>query len=43
MTLKREQMGRLSRLLDEALPLDEAGRRHWLQNLPSEHQELTES
>jgi len=43
MTLKREQMARLSYLLDEALPLDEEGRRRWLQNLPSEHQELAES
>jgi WD40 repeat protein/serine/threonine protein kinase len=43
MTLKREQMARLSRLLDEALALDEAGRRQWLQDLPAEHQELADS
>jgi serine/threonine protein kinase/TolB-like protein/Tfp pilus assembly protein PilF len=30
----------ISRLLDEALPLDDAGRRRWLQALPPEHQEL---
>jgi eukaryotic-like serine/threonine-protein kinase len=42
MTLKREQMALLSPLLDEALPLDEAGRRAWLQNLPPEHQPLAE-
>ena len=43
MTLKREQMAHLSRLLDEALEFDEAGRRQWLHDLPAEHQELTDS
>jgi serine/threonine-protein kinase len=43
MTLKREQMAVISRLLDEALVLDEAGRRRWLQDLPSEHQQLAGS
>jgi len=43
MTLKREQMAVISRLLDEALALDEAGRRRWLQDLPSEHQQLAGS
>jgi len=36
-------MAAISRLLDEALELDEAGRRQWLQNLPAEHQELAGS
>jgi serine/threonine protein kinase/Tfp pilus assembly protein PilF len=40
MTFKREQMARLSRLLDEALPLDEAARRVWLENLSPEYQDL---
>jgi eukaryotic-like serine/threonine-protein kinase len=43
MTLKREQLAELSRLLDEALPLDEAGRRAWLEKLPAEYQALTEA
>ena len=30
-------MARMSQLLDEALPLDEAERRVWLENLPPEH------
>jgi eukaryotic-like serine/threonine-protein kinase len=30
----------MSRLLDEALPLDEAGRRAWLDSLPTEHRDL---
>jgi serine/threonine protein kinase/Tol biopolymer transport system component len=30
----------MSRLLDEALPLDAAGRRAWLEALPKEHQDL---
>jgi serine/threonine protein kinase/Tfp pilus assembly protein PilF len=30
----------MSQLLDEALALDEAGRRVWLENLPSEHRDL---
>ena len=30
----------MSRLLEEALPLDEAGRRSWLEHLPSGHEDL---
>jgi serine/threonine protein kinase/Tfp pilus assembly protein PilF len=30
----------MSRLLDEALPLDDAGRRRWLDTLPEEYQDL---
>src|SRR5882762_5979113 len=30
----------MSRLLDDALPLDKAGRRRWLEQLASEHREL---
>jgi len=38
MVLLVAQMARMSRLLDEALGLDEAGRRQWLQALaPEEH------
>ncbi len=33
-------MATLSRLLDEVLPLDEATRREWLDNLPPEHRDL---
>jgi len=33
-------MALMGRLLDEALPLDEAGRRAWLATLPNEYQEL---
>jgi len=33
-------MARMSQLLDEALPLDEAGRRAWLESLPPEHRDL---
>jgi serine/threonine protein kinase len=33
-------MAALSRLLDEALPLDEAGRCRWLETLPAEYQDL---
>ncbi|HEY2677352.1 MAG TPA: protein kinase [Steroidobacteraceae bacterium] len=40
MTLSVSQMAVMSRLLDEALPLDEAGRRLWLEALPAEHQDL---
>jgi serine/threonine protein kinase len=43
MTLKREEMAQLSPLLDEALPLDEAGRREWLNNLRPEYQPLAEA
>jgi serine/threonine protein kinase/Tol biopolymer transport system component len=42
MKLSVSQMTTMSRLLDEALPLDEAGRRLWLERLPSEHQDLAE-
>jgi serine/threonine protein kinase/tetratricopeptide (TPR) repeat protein len=34
------QIAQMSRLLDEALPLDAAERRLWLERLPPEHQEL---
>jgi serine/threonine protein kinase len=40
MTLSVAQMTMMSRLLDEALPLDAAGRRAWLEALSPEHQEL---
>ncbi len=40
MVLSAAQMAQMSRLLDEALPLDEAGRRRWLQQLAPEHEEL---
>jgi serine/threonine-protein kinase len=40
MGLTSAQMARMSRLLDEALPLDEAGRRAWLDALASEHQDI---
>ena len=43
MALSASQMARLSRLLDEALPLDGEGRRCWLQALPSEHRDLAEA
>jgi TolB-like protein/cytochrome c-type biogenesis protein CcmH/NrfG len=33
-------MARMSQLLDEALPLDAAGRRAWLESLPPEHRDL---
>jgi serine/threonine protein kinase/TolB-like protein/Tfp pilus assembly protein PilF len=33
-------MARMSRLLEEALPLDEAARRVWLEQLPPEHEDL---
>jgi serine/threonine protein kinase/TolB-like protein len=34
------QLALMSRLLDEALPLDAAGRRAWLERLPPEYQDL---
>jgi len=37
------QMTRMSRLLDEALPLDAAGRRAWLEALPAEHRDLAQA
>jgi hypothetical protein len=40
MRLSGVQMVRMSRLLDEALPLDEAGRRGWLSALGPEQQEV---
>jgi serine/threonine protein kinase/Tol biopolymer transport system component len=40
MGLSIPQMKRMSRLLDEALPLDATGRRAWLEALPIEHQDL---
>jgi serine/threonine protein kinase/lipoprotein NlpI len=40
MTLSADQVARMSRLLDEALELDEAGRQRWLQALGPEHQDL---
>jgi serine/threonine protein kinase/TolB-like protein len=40
MRLSASQFALMSRLLDEALPLDEAGRRRWLDALPAEHQDL---
>jgi serine/threonine protein kinase/Tol biopolymer transport system component len=43
MTLSIPQMAAMSRLLDEALPLDAAGRRAWLEALPAEHQELAQT
>jgi serine/threonine protein kinase/Tol biopolymer transport system component len=43
MTLTIAQMAAMSRLLDEALPLDAAGRRAWLDALPAEHQELAQT
>ena len=43
MTLSIAQMAAMSRLLDEALPLDAVGRRAWLEALPPEHQELAQN
>ena len=43
MGLSIPQMRRMSRLLDEALPLDAAGRRAWLDALPAEHQDLIQA
>ena len=43
MTLSIAQMAAMSRLLDEALPLDAAGRRAWLDALPAEHRELAQT
>jgi serine/threonine protein kinase/Flp pilus assembly protein TadD len=40
--LTSAQMVRMSRLLDEALPLDEAGRREWLEALSPDHQDIAE-
>lgn len=43
MGLSIPQMTRMSRLLDEALPLDPAGRCAWLEALPEEHQDLAQA
>jgi serine/threonine protein kinase/protein involved in temperature-dependent protein secretion len=40
MVLSAAQMAQMSALLDEALELDEAGRRQWLDRLEPEHREL---
>jgi serine/threonine protein kinase/TolB-like protein/Flp pilus assembly protein TadD len=40
MRLTIQQMALMSRLLDEALPLDEAARRRWLADLSPEYQDL---
>jgi eukaryotic-like serine/threonine-protein kinase len=40
MVLSIPQIALMSRLLDEALPLDAAGRRLWLERLSPEHQDL---
>jgi serine/threonine protein kinase len=40
MRLTGPQIELMSRLLDEALPLDDAGRRRWLETLPAEYQDL---
>ncbi|HMK86244.1 MAG TPA: protein kinase [Steroidobacteraceae bacterium] len=42
MTLTRDQMAQMSRLLDEALPLTDSERRVWLDNLPSDCRGLAE-
>ena len=43
MKLTIQQMALMSRLLDEALPLDEAGRRRWLADLSPEYQDLAQA
>jgi serine/threonine protein kinase/TolB-like protein len=40
MRLSASQIALMSRLLDESLPLDDAGRRRWLDALPADHQDL---
>src|SRR5580693_8660045 len=40
MRLSASQITLMSRLLDESLPLDDAGRRRWLDALPAEYQDL---
>jgi serine/threonine protein kinase/TolB-like protein/Tfp pilus assembly protein PilF len=40
MSLTTIQMARMSKLLDEALPLDEPGRRSWLEALPDAERDL---
>jgi serine/threonine protein kinase/Tfp pilus assembly protein PilF len=39
-SLSIPQMARMSQLLEEGLPLDEAARRLWLEQLPPEHEDL---
>ena len=43
MALSAAEMAVMSRLLDEALPLDVAGRQRWLESLPPEHAALAEA
>ena len=43
MRLTIQQMALMSRLLDEALPLDEAARRRWLAQLSPEYQDLAQA
>jgi serine/threonine protein kinase/TolB-like protein/Tfp pilus assembly protein PilF len=43
MRLTIRQMALMSRLLDEALPLDKAGRRRWLETLSPEYQEISQA
>src|SRR5450631_3639126 len=43
MRLTPPQLALLSRLLDQALPLDDAARRRWLEALSPEHSELLEA
>jgi serine/threonine protein kinase len=43
MGLTGAQMARMSRLLDEALPLDASGRREWLDELPPEQADLAQA
>jgi serine/threonine protein kinase len=41
MALSVTEMVQLSRLLDEAIPLDSAARRRWIEQLPQKHRKLT--
>src|SRR4029077_13448019 len=43
MKLSAAEMAVMSRLLDEALPLDLTGRQRWLESLPPEHAALVEA
>lgn len=43
MGLSVPQIALMSRLLDEALPLDADGRRRWLEDLPPEYQDLAQA
>ena len=43
MVLSIPQIALMSRLLDEALPLDAVGRRLWLDRLPPEHEDLAQA